>query len=142
MRILRAVLLALAVSSACAMAPLVPATAGESDPLFVNLTTDEGFRTMMAMRFAIAQANRGHPLTLFLNDKGIYLVSKARASAYPDQQKLIADMIDKGAAVIACPQCMKQFDVPERDLLPGVTVGAPEVTGGALFRDGTKTLSW
>lgn len=38
--------------------------------------------------------------------------------------------------------CMKHYDVKESDLLDGVKVGNPQLTGGALFRDNTKTLSW
>jgi hypothetical protein len=26
--------------------------------------------------------------------------------------------------------------------LPGIQVGKPELTGAALFKDGTKTMSW
>ena len=38
---------------------------------------------------------RGHPLTLFLNDKGIFLASKAHGAKYVDQQKLLSELIDK-----------------------------------------------
>jgi len=38
--------------------------------------------------------------------------------------------------------CMKHYGVKEADLLPGIKVGNPEVTGGALFKDNTKTLTW
>jgi hypothetical protein len=37
---------------------------------------------------------------------------------------------------------MKQLDVPEPDLLPGVRMGNPDLVGGALFKDNTKTLSF
>jgi sulfur relay (sulfurtransferase) complex TusBCD TusD component (DsrE family) len=132
----------LAVLALCAALATPPARAGDNDPLFVNLTTDEAFRTMMAMRFAKSLSERGHLLTIFLNDKGIFLASKARAARYPDQQELLAELIGKGTLVIACPQCLKQFDIAESDLLPGVRVGSPDLTGGALFKDGTQTLSW
>ena len=119
-----------------------PARAGDNDPLFVNLTTDEAFRTMMAIRFAKSLSEHGHPLTIFLNDRGIFLASKAHGEKYVDQQKLLAELLGKGTLVIACPQCLKQFDIAESDLLPGVRVGSADLTGGALFKDGTQTLSW
>jgi sulfur relay (sulfurtransferase) complex TusBCD TusD component (DsrE family) len=118
------------------------AAADDNDPLFVNLTNDDAFRTMMAIRFSKALMERGHPLTIFLNDRGIYLASKTHGAKYADQQKLLSELMGTGTVVIACPQCLKQFDIPESDLLPGIKVGSPELTGGALFKQGTQTLSW
>ncbi len=37
---------------------------------------------------------------------------------------------------------MKHYGVETTDLLPGIQVGKPELTGSALFKDGTKTMSW
>ena len=139
MSILRTIFLTLAL---CGNLVIAPAFAGDTDSLFVNLTTDEAFRTMMAMRFSKSLFERGHPLTIFLNDRGILLASKAREAEYADQQKLLSELLSKGTVVIACPQCLKRFDIPEGDLLPGIQVGSPSLTGGALFKDGTRTLSW
>ena len=86
--------------------------------------------------------DRGHPLTIFLNDKGVYVGSKANASKFGEQQHVLTELMSKGAIVIACPMCMKHYGVKETDLLPGIQVGKPELTGGALFKDDTKTLSW
>jgi sulfur relay (sulfurtransferase) complex TusBCD TusD component (DsrE family) len=105
----------LAVLLLCGSSVTSPASAEDNDPLFVNLTTDGAFRTMMAMRFAQSQLERGHPLTVFLNDRGILLASKAHEAQYSDQQKLLAELLGKGTVVIACPQCLKQFNIPERD---------------------------
>ena len=58
------------------------------------------------------------------------------------QQEVLAELISKGATVIICPMCMKHYGVQESDLLPGLQIGAPEVTGGALFKGNTKTLTW
>jgi sulfur relay (sulfurtransferase) complex TusBCD TusD component (DsrE family) len=120
----------------------VPAAAGNTDPLFVNMTTDDMHRSDMAIHFATMQAKLGHPVTIFLNDKGVLVGAKTNASRYPDQQKALAAMMEKGAVVIACPFCMRQYGVPEQDLLPGIKIGSPEVTGGALFKDNTRTLTW
>ena len=70
----------LAVLVLCAALATPSARAGDNDPLFVNLTSDEAFLTMMAMRFAKSLWERGHPLTIFLNDKGIFLASKTRGA--------------------------------------------------------------
>jgi len=119
-----------------------PALAGAKDPLFINLTTDDGHRANMALNFGKNQLERGHPLTVFLNDKGVFLGSKAKTGQFADQQKSLEGLIAKGASVIACPMCMKHYAVGQSDLLPGIQVGNPELTGDALFRDKTKTLTW
>ncbi|MFO1205443.1 MAG: DsrE family protein [Burkholderiales bacterium] len=119
-----------------------PAFAGDPDPLFVNLTTDDSHRATMAITFGQNQLERGHPLTIFLNDKGVLIGSKANAAKFPGQQKAIAELMNKGAVVLICPLCMRHYSVKEADLLPGLKVGNPELTGSALFKDGTKTLTW
>lgn len=119
-----------------------PALAGDSDPLFVNLTTDDSHRANMALNFGSGQMKRGHPLTVFLNDKAVLLGAKANSATFAEQQKQISELMGKGAVVIACPFCMKHYGVADADLLPGVQVGNPDLTGGALFKDGTRTLTW
>jgi sulfur relay (sulfurtransferase) complex TusBCD TusD component (DsrE family) len=119
-----------------------PTLAGDTDPLFVNLTTDDAHRANMGVTFGKNQFERGHPLTVFLNDKGVLIGTTANAAKYADHQKTLADLMAKGAVVLICPMCMKHYGVKESDLLPGVKIGSPEVTGAALFKDNTQTLTW
>jgi sulfur relay (sulfurtransferase) complex TusBCD TusD component (DsrE family) len=118
------------------------AFAGDTDPLFVNMTSDDAHRANMAITFGSNQHERGHPLTIFLNDRGVLVGSKANSDKYATQQKALVALVAKGATVLVCPMCMKHFGVSENDLLPGLKVGKPELTGGALFKDNTKTLTW
>ncbi|MGA9666071.1 MAG: DsrE family protein [Gallionella sp.] len=119
-----------------------PAFAGDTDPLFVNLTSNDAHRAGMAISFGMNQLERGHPLTIFLNDKGVFIGSKSRAAKFKGQQKMLGEVMGKGAVVLVCQMCMKHYKVKESDLLPGLKLGNPELTGGALFKDNTKTLSW
>jgi len=119
-----------------------PALAGDSDPLFINLTTDDSHRANMALNFGAKQMERGHPLTVFLNDKGVLLGAKGNSATFAGQQRELTDLMGKGALVIACPMCMKHYGVAEADLITGVQVGNPDLTGGALFKDDTQTLTW
>jgi sulfur relay (sulfurtransferase) complex TusBCD TusD component (DsrE family) len=118
------------------------ALAGNTDPLFVNLTTDDSHRANMAITFGKGQLELGHPLTIFLNDKGVRIGSKANAAKFAHHQKALAELLGKGATVLMCPMCMKHYGVKEADLLSGIRVGNPELTGGALFKDNAKTLTW
>lgn len=118
------------------------ALAGDTDPLFVNMTADDAHRANMAITFGKAQMERGHPLTVFLNDKGVLVGAKANAAKYQEQQKKLSEILNEGGVVIACPMCMKHYGVAADDLLPGIQVGKPELTGAALFKDGTQTLTW
>jgi sulfur relay (sulfurtransferase) complex TusBCD TusD component (DsrE family) len=123
-------------------ATALPALAGDADPLFVNLTSDDAHRANMALDFGKKQMSRGHPLTVFLNDRAVFLASKANTAKFSEQQKTLDELGGKGALVIACPFCMKHYGVQEADLVPGIKVGNPELTGGALFKEDTKTMSW
>ncbi len=116
--------------------------AGDTDPLFVNLTTDHGHRAQMALVFSKNQIERKHPVTIFLNDRGVLLGSKATSKRFKVQQETIAALIKQGATILICPMCMKHYGVKDTDVLEGIKVGSPELTGGGLFKDNTKTMSW
>lgn len=120
----------------------LPASAGERDPLFINMTTDDPHRANMAITFGANQMARGHPLTIFLNDKGVLVGARANASRYGEHQKKLAELMSKGATVLICPMCSKHYGVAESDLVPGIRMGSPELTGAALFKDGTRALTW
>ncbi|CDH43212.1 MAG: DsrE family protein [Candidatus Competibacteraceae bacterium] len=132
----------LALALALMVGSVATVFAGDSDPLFVNLTTDDAHRADMAISFGKNQLDRGHPLTIFLNDKGVFISSKGNAAKFADHQKMLGELMSKGATVLICPMCMKHYGVKESDLLSGVKVGNPDLTGSFLFKDNTKTLSW
>jgi predicted peroxiredoxin len=116
--------------------------AGDADPLFINMTSGDSHRATMAIAFGSNQLVKGHPLTIFLNDKGVLFGSKVHAKKFADQQKDLLAAMKDGATVIICPMCMAHYKVKESDLLPGIKLGKPELTGAALFKDNTKTLTW
>jgi len=124
------------------LAALSPLTAGENDPLFINLTSDDSHRAKMAIMFGKNQSMRGHSLTIYLNDKAVIIASSKNSKKYSEHQQLLKSLIEQGATVIVCPMCMKQYKVSEKELLAGVKTGTPELTGGQLFKENTKALSW
>ncbi len=127
---------------ACVVAGGDLAFAGDKDPLFVNMTTDDAYRSVLAITVAKHMFERGHPLTIFFNDRGIFVTSKAAGDKFTEQQTILAELAKAGATLIACPICMKHYGIKDSDLLEGIKVGNPQLTGDALFRDNTKTLAW
>jgi sulfur relay (sulfurtransferase) complex TusBCD TusD component (DsrE family) len=118
------------------------ATAGPNDPLFVSLTSNDVDRARMALNFSKHHFENGHPLSIFLSDKGVFLGVKSGSQQFAEHQKIMADVIAKGGSVIMCPMCLRHFGFSEADLIPGIKMGGPKITGDTLFKDGTKTLSW
>lgn len=123
---------------ACTTVP----TSSAGAPLFVNLISDEPHRATMGIGFGAKQMERGHPLTLFLNDRAVVLASSANTARFPQQQKMLAELLAQGATVLVCPMCMQQYGVKQADLLPGLKMGTPEITGGALFKPNSRTMTW
>jgi len=115
------------------------ATAGPNDPLFISLSGDGANKVGHVLHFAGLQMSRGHPVTIWLNEGGIFLASKKHTEKHAARQKELADLMSKGASVLVCQYCMKQLDVAESDLLPGFKMGNPDLVGGALFKDNTRT---
>ena len=139
---LLAVSILLAFAAMIAPAGMQSAAAGEKDPLFVNLVTDDAHGATMALHFAKSMQEQGHPVTVFFNNRGVLVVSKAHTSTYPEQQKEVANLTSGGAVLIACPHCMDYYGVKESGLIGGVVVGSPALLSKQLFLDGTKTLTW
>jgi sulfur relay (sulfurtransferase) complex TusBCD TusD component (DsrE family) len=119
-----------------------PSLAGDGDPLFINLTTDDPHRANMAITLGRNQQDRGHPLTIFLNDKGVMIGSKTSAPRFSDHQGKLLEVMARGGSVLICPMCMKHYGVKDADLISGIKVGSPEATGASLFKENTKTLTW
>jgi sulfur relay (sulfurtransferase) complex TusBCD TusD component (DsrE family) len=119
-----------------------PSLAGDGDPLFINLTADDPHRANMAITFGRNQQDRGHPLTIFLNDKAVLIGSKGNAARFSDHQAKLLDVVARGGTVLICPMCMQHYGVKDADLLPGIKVGSPEITGASLFKENSKTLAW
>jgi predicted peroxiredoxin len=125
------------------MAPLSPpAAAGATDPLFVNLTTDDPHRAAMAFAFSKAQMALGHPVTIWLNDRGVFVGDVQSAGKLSQPQTMLKELMSSGAQVIACPMCMKHYGIGDTSLLSGIKTGDPKMTGAALFKEGAQTLTW
>lgn len=115
--------------------------ASEKSSLFVNLTSDEGHRTLMAVQFSTKMHDKGHALTIYLNDKGVKLASKENKQ-YAEFQSKLAEAIKKGAKVYICPMCMKEYKIEGPTLVDGLKIGNANLLEKAIFEDDTTVISW
>lgn len=112
-----------------------------ADPLFVNLTSDDGHRAHMAIAFSQATLEAGHPVTLFLNVDAVKIAAtKARKQQH--NREMLEKFMKSGGKVLACPHCVEHAKLKAADLIEGVQIGKPEMTQEALFAPGARTLSW
>lgn len=119
------------------------AFAGAKDPLFVSVTSDDDYRSTLAINvISKRMLEIGHPVTVFFSDRGILVTSKANGEKFKVQQTGLAELAKAGASLIACPSCMKHYNISESNLLDGIKVGNPHMLSDALFQDKTKTLAW
>nr|WP_320132527.1 DsrE family protein [uncultured Holophaga sp.] len=122
-----------------------PSSPQESmDSLVLSMSTDRAPLFEGALDIASVALKRGHPVTLLLRLDAIK-VAVARNS-YPVRDTSLAARLSAfmgaGGKVIAGGGCMKDMGLTPRDLLPGVTVGTPDLVMGTLFRKDTKILSY
>jgi predicted peroxiredoxin len=116
--------------------------AAQPSPLFVNMTTGDAPRARMGLIFALHQLERGHPLTVFLNDQGVLLASRQEAGRYGEHQKLLGEMLSKGATLMICTMCIRHYGLAEANLIEGARLSGPDIMEATLFRPDTRTLSW
>lgn len=110
-------------------------------PLFSNITTDNPYEASMATHMSVMMQGSGHPVTIFLNDRGVLLASKSHKELFEAQSNL-EKLIKNGATVLVCPVCMKEFKLEGEDLIKGATVANHKKVEDALFAPNTQTLSW
>jgi sulfur relay (sulfurtransferase) complex TusBCD TusD component (DsrE family) len=135
-------IVAFAVAALTVAISLQPAVSGDKDPLFVSLLSDDAHAATMALHFAKAVQDQGHPVTVFFNNRGVLVASKAHGDTYPEQQKEIAALTNGGATLLACPHCMEYYGVEKTGLLSGVSPAEADAVTKQLFMDGTRTLTW
>lgn len=145
-----ALLLVAAVSLAVLAVPLAPslqaAQTTQKTGLFLNLTSDDAWTAQMAFTYAGMVLERGHPVTVFLNVRGVRLADKnvpQRRDGVTGKapRTLLRALIDKGATVYVCAMCTKEAGMTQEDWIDGVKPGGPE-TIQAQMAPSTKVMSY
>jgi sulfur relay (sulfurtransferase) complex TusBCD TusD component (DsrE family) len=125
-----------------ALAATNAAASGGSAPLFVNLTTDDPHRIAMALAVGASARQRGHPVTIFLNDRGVFAGSTRYADRFAAQQRAMAELVQRSVSLLVCPMCMAHHGIGAGDVLPGLVISHGERLEAALFAESVRTLSW
>lgn len=116
-------------------------------PMFYNITTDEAWTAGMALGQANVAAKRGHPVTVFLNIRGVHVADKNTVQgtfgpANKTPKQMLSSLISGGQTVLVCGTCMKAAGVSKDDLIDGARVSGPDLTFGALTSEGTIVMSY
>lgn len=112
-------------------------------PSFVlNITSgqEDLHAVTMALQLAGHALNDGRDVTLFLNVRAPVLARKDLPETVvfkdnPPVRKMLADLMQRGARVLACPACMKVMGVGDDDLAPGIQKATRELLFGQLGPD-------
>jgi predicted peroxiredoxin len=103
-----------------------------ADELFLNLTSDETWRSGMALNTAKRNLEAGYQVTVFLNVEAVRIAvreEKYRHDTYPmtglTSLQTLQQIIDMGARVIVCPGCLERSGFKPHELISGVYLGGP-----------------
>jgi len=122
--------------------------AEEDQSLFVNLTSDETNRAVMAVALAtMVLSEEGIPATIFLNVDGVRLADKRmpqkKNAEGNDPQEMLAAFIEAGGTVMICPMCMANVGgMASEDVIDGIALAKADITFPALFQKNATVLSY
>ena len=104
------------------------------NPLVYHLSSDEPWRTTVAISDATTQLKLGHNLTLLLSIEGVQIGVK-----HPHHYlgldmltKNVTDFIVDGGKVIICEVCLRIAGYSNSDIIKGAVVGRPEIISTLL----------
>jgi predicted peroxiredoxin len=110
-------------------------------PLFLSLTSVDPHAAHMALSVAEMAAQKGHPVTVFLNLDAVRIAHKDAAMFTPARADLERAM-KAGVKVLACIHCLGYAGMKAEDLIGAIPTSTPELLMGALFAKDARVLSY
>ncbi|WP_028581827.1 DsrE family protein [Desulfogranum japonicum] len=114
------------------------------DDLVLSMSTDNTQVVDGAIMIGTVALKRGHKVTMLLRLDSIKVA--VAGSHYPvgntDLAEKLSTFMQNGAKIMVGGHCMKSMGVKPQDLLPGITVGSPDLVMGTIFKKDTKILSY
>jgi predicted peroxiredoxin len=128
----------LAILFLCLTIPFFPVSSAYAkvigNPLVYHLSSDEPWRTTVAISDATTQLKLGHNVTLLLSIEGVQIGVK-HPHHYLGLDMLtrnVTDFIADGGKVIICEVCLKIAGYNNSDIIDGAIVGKPEIISRLL----------
>ncbi len=123
-----------------------PAEEPAKSALLFNITSGKEDLHAVTMAFQLADhgLEDGRDVTLFFNVRSVEFATAGLSDTLsfadnPPLRQMLAELIAKGATVIACPHCMAAMGYGEDDLVEGATMAdrarvfGPLDAGAAVF---------
>ena len=94
------------------------------EPIYINLATNDSDKVAMALNAGHQYSEYGFPIIIYLNDKAVILGVELVSEPISKGHIAIKQAIAKGATVIICPTCLKNYGFTRSNLMQGVLLGA------------------
>jgi predicted peroxiredoxin len=94
--------------------------------LVVHVATDDPAAANMAVMFANNMQDKGKPVVLFLDVKGVGIGVKTPPKNLEDAASKVKTFLNNGGRVLVCHHCLGMAGFKEDDLLPSAELGIPE----------------
>lgn len=118
-------------------------------PLWLNLTSAEPHRAVMALHLAEFALKDKQPVTVFLNLDAVKLAFPQEMAEVPGDARLketprevLQRLIANGAEVLVCPHCIQYAGLDPEKRLPGSAIAQPDALMSTLAKPNTRTLSY
>ena len=139
----------LLISLTLVIAATFTAQAQDADPaptLVVHVTTDDAWTGLKGLAFARNAQNAGGNVVVFLNVRAVTFANAnvpqyAGATSGKTAHDLVAEIVDAGGRVFACPGCTRQAGLDIADRIDGIEPGGPEFLDIIMAPD-TRIISF
>ena len=125
------------------------AQAQSADPaptLVVHVTTDDAWTGLKGLTFARNAQNAGGNVVVFLNVRAVTFANAnvpqhTGAMSGKTAHDMVAEIVDAGGRVFACPGCTRQAGLDIADRIDGIEPGGPEFLAIIMAPD-TRIISF
>jgi len=100
-------------------------TAIETTTIIVNEAAYGKERAWNALRLAMAMMVKDMKVNIFLLEDGVTVAKKGQRppEGYHNLEKMLTELVQNGAKVLACSTCLQARGLNQNDLVPGVEAG-------------------
>ena len=117
-----------------------------SPTLVVHVTSDDAWTGLKGLTFARNAQNAGGNVVVFLNVRAVTFANAnvpqhTGAMSGKTAHDMVAEIVDAGGRVFACPGCTRQAGLDIADRIEGIEPGGPEFLAIIMAPD-TRIISF